>query len=186
MNKLLLMGMVLLLAGSASAAVYHFTSNPEANMFFTLEADTTSTDPMEHTINGGGFWTNSLELGTIPPDVTLVKDIQHRNTAEETHWAHIFFTIECDEGLSMESHTSMGEIIYDGIEDFTDITYKLASTTVECNNMSYIEVVSANKVKITPIQEDSEFSGDYSRYSLLTLSFNDMAYGNYTVTVNTE
>ena len=186
MNKLLLTGILLLLAGSASAAVYHYTSNPEANMFFALEADTSTVNPMEHTINGGTFWTNSLGLGLIPSDVTLVKDIKHANTGEDVYFARIFFTIECDEGISMESHTSMGEIIYDGIEDFTDITYKMGATTVECNDMAYIEVLSANKVKITPMEADSEFSGGYDRYGLLTLSFNDMAYGNYTVMVNTE
>lgn len=187
MHQSIKLAILLLLASTASAAVYHVVANNEARMNFIIEADASQVDPIEHTINGGGFWTNSLALGDIPSDVTLVKNIQHRNTGEDVYFARIFFTIECDEGISMESHTSMGEVIYEGIEDFTGITYTHpGQTIVECNDMAYIEVLSPNKVKITPMQEDSEFSGDYSRYSLLTLSFNDMAYGNYIVTVGTE
>ena len=185
MKKLYLFVIILLLMGTASAAVYHITTNPEARMFFGL--DHKPVNPMQHTFWHDGFYTNSLDLGFISSEVELEKDIRHENTGDEVYFARIFITIECDEGIDIASHTHLGEIIYDGIEDFTYITYEHPDHTVyDCNNMTYIEVISDTKVKITPRQEATEFSAGWSRFSLLSLGFNGMAYGNYTVTVDTE
>lgn len=184
--KLFRLVILLMLIGTASAAVYHVTTNPEARLYFGL--DHAEVNQMEHTFYHDGFYTNSLDLGNISPEVDIEKDIRHRNTGDEVYFARIFITIECDEGISIASHTHLGEIIYDGIDDFTHITYQHPDhTVIECNNnMTYIEVLSDTKVKITPREEATEFSGDYSRFSLLTLGFNDMAYGNYIITVDTE
>lgn len=185
MNKLYKLVILLVMVGTASAAVYHVTTNPEMRLYFGL--DHKDVNPMQNTIDGGGFWTNSLGLGNIQSNTSLIKDIQHKNTDEDVYSARIFITIECDEGIDIESHTHMGEIIYDGIEDFTHITYKYPDNTIiECNNMTFIEVLSGTKVKISPRQEETEFPPQSSRYSILSMGFNDMSYGNYLVIVDTE
>lgn len=176
---------LMLIVGTASAAVYHITTNPEARLYFGLDHEVVN--PMQNTFWHEGIYTNSLDIGNISSELELVKDIRHENTGKDVYFARIFIIIECDTGISIASHTSLGEIIYDGIEDFTHITYEHPDhTVIECNNMSYVEILSDTKVKITPRPGVTEFSGDRSRFSLLSIGFNPMAHGNYIITVNTE
>lgn len=184
-NKFIKICIILLFVSTASAAVYYIATNPEARLFFSL--DHPEVNPMQHLFYHDGFTTNSLNLGLINSDEILVMDVEHKNEGDEDHYGRIYILIECDEGISLASHTHLGDIIYDGIADFDQITYKHpGQTIIECNNMSHIEVLSDTMIKILPMEEETKFSAGYSRWSLLTLSFNPMAYGNYTLTINTE
>ena len=167
-----------------SAAVYHVTTNQEARLFFKLEPSD-NVNPMQNLYHYDGIVTNSIDVGILSSNTPFIIDIEHKNTGFNNYAAIIYFIIECDEGIRLKSHTSMGNIIYDGIEDFNSITYKHPdSTAVECD-MSHIEVMSPSKIKITPIPDDTLFQSETSRFSLLTLDFNEMSYGNYIVTCYT-
>ena len=177
---------IMILISVASAAVYHVTTNPEARLFFKLESVVDGVNPMQHMYYHNGFYTNSLGLGLLSSDVPLEKDILHKNTGFNDYIARIYFIIECDEGISIASHTDMGEIIYDGIEDFDSIIYKHPDHTIVEINMTHIEVISSTKVKIVPIDDKTLFEAGRNRFSLITIDFNERSYGNYTLTCDTE
>ena len=177
MNLLYKVLLLSALVGSASAAVYYATTNPEARIFFHLDWDVEDTNPMQNLVNGEGFWTNSLNVGNVSSDEVFMTEFQHRNRGDQDYSAIIYFDIECDPILDITSS---------GLNDATHITFTAPDGAVtECNDPAYIDKISDQLIRITPMSEEIVFPAGERLHSIVAIDFVPNAYGDYTLTVNT-
>jgi len=165
---------ILLLIGTASAAVYEITAPQDAKLWFTREVP--QSNEMITLIEIGEGFGNRCDYGEMESNV-LNRKIIHMNEANITFEGCVYFQLNCTTGMND---------IAGGIEDFVSIAYTCPNGTVyPCGG--HIDRVSPTSIKITPPMEPYNFSPDMTEvFSEIEIVFVDGAYGDYELTVWTE
>ena len=170
MNKIYNILILLVMIGTASAAVYEITAPSDAKLFFTREMPQDS--EMHTMIECGTGFTTRCDMGEMGGN-TLNKRILNMNPdINNTFEGCVYLAINCT--------TYMNDTA-DGIEDFVSITYTCPNGTVySCNNHAVIGRVSPTLITITPPMEPYMFPPDMVEvYSEIEIVFVDGAYGDY-------
>ena len=161
---------LLVMIGTASAAVYEITAPSDAKLFFTR--GTPQDSKMNTMIECGTAFTTRCDMGEMSGN-TLNKRILNMNPDNTTAFdGCVYFAINC---------TTCMDDTADGIEDFVSITYTCPNgTAYSCNDHAVIGRVSPTLITITPPMEPYTFPPDMVEvYSEIEIVFVGEAYGDY-------
>lgn len=173
MSKLLTLVFLIILIGSASAAVY-MGINPDAKVYFTREMPGPDVLPVHTMIECGSGWSNSCGIGLIDGNI-LETRIYHENSNASIVNGIVYIEIECAEGLTDGSN---------GIQDFNTIIFTDPyGDSYSCNNNTDIERLSDTVIRIIPTNDAFPFNSTEVVYSNIVVEFADNAYGNYVLEI---
>lgn len=173
---------VFLLVGTATAAVYSM-ANAEGRILFGLSPNEPSGTPITTLVGIGNDLNNTYDFG----DLTEIQEftIRQRNAEDVNYTSTLYFVIVCDEGLTDGYKDSFELPATRGIEDFDSMVYtNFNGIQHECNTVWMMERISPTTVKVTPPMEEFTFVPGYVYYTTLNVTFNPLAYGNYTIEVH--
>lgn len=175
LRKILSIFMMLLLIGTASAAVY-ITFNPDAKIWWSMDKPGPDVSPVQIMMPRANetYWTNTMTVELDGNDDFGTK-LRFDNCNPEPVIGEVIFTIACDQGLFID---------FDGtVRDFDAFVYRDPSLTEHQGNVvGKFEILNNETIRFNP-GGLYEFPTESSKYGRIDLGMVGMAYGNYTCTV---